>query len=119
MIKSIRALLAPMVFAAFVFSTSSAFAEDVKVPQTVADHDALAKSYKDQATQYRKTADDHKKMAEAYAKTYPDSKSGKNAWTVKMQRHCQALTKNAEKMAVDADKAADYHTFRAKELQGK
>lgn len=119
MIKSIRASLASMMFAAFVFSTTTVFADDVKVPQTVADHDALSKSYKDQATQYRKTADDHKKMAEAYAKTYPDSKSGKNAWTVKMQKHCHALTKGAEKMAVDADKAADYHALRAKELQGK
>lgn len=29
------------------------------------------------------------------------------------------LSKAAEKMAVDADKAAEFHTFRARELQGK
>jgi hypothetical protein len=27
--------------------------------------------------------------------------------------------KDAEKMAADADKAAEFHTMRAKELQGK
>ena len=46
-------------------------------------------------------------------------KGGKNPWTVKMEKHCQMLAKDAEKLAADADKAADFHTLRAKEVQGK
>lgn len=36
-----------------------------------------------------------------------------------MQKHCQVLARDAEKSAANADKAAEYHTLRAKELQGK
>ena len=36
-----------------------------------------------------------------------------------MKMHCEALWKDAEKLAADADKAADFHSMRAKELLGK
>jgi hypothetical protein len=59
-------------------------------------------------------------MAEAYKRSHPDSKGGQRSpWTVKMEKHCQAMAKAAETMAIDAEKAADYHKLRAKELQGK
>jgi len=116
----IRTILAAIMFAAFAFTATAAFADDVKVPATSAEHEALAKQYKDQAAQYKKLGDDHRAMAAAYAKAHPDSKGGvKDTWNAKMQKHCQALAKDADKMAADADKAAEYHTLRAKELQGK
>ncbi len=56
----------------------------------------------------------------ADSKSHPDPKGGaKNAWNEKMQKHCKALSADADKLAADAEKAADYHTMRAKELQGK
>ena len=116
----IRTILASLVLAAFAFTANAAFADEMKVPTTAAEHEALAKQYKEQAAQYKKVAADHKAMAEAYAKAHPDTKGGaKNPFNEKMQKHCKALAADAEKLATDAEKAADFHTLRAKELQGK
>jgi len=116
----LRTILASIMFAAFAFTATASFADDMKVPQTTAEHEALAKQYKDQALQFKKVADEHRAMAAAYAKSHPDSKGGvKNTWNEKMQKHCDALAKDADKLAIDAEKAADFHSARAKELQGK
>jgi hypothetical protein len=116
----IRTILAAFVFATFAVSATASYADDAKVPTTTAEHEALAKQYKDQAAAYKKVADEHRAMAAAYAKEHPDSKGGvKNPWNQKMQKHCEALAKDADKLAADSEKAADYHTMRAKELQGK
>jgi hypothetical protein len=116
----IRNIVAGLAFAAFALAAGSAFADEAKVPTTAAEHEALAKQYKDQAAQYKKVADEHKEMAAAYAKSHPDSKGGvKNSFNEKMQKHCKALAADADKMAADSEKAADFHTLRAKELQGK
>jgi len=115
-----RTILTSLAFAGFVFAASTAFADEAKVPTTAAEHDALAKQYKDQAAQYKKVAEEHKAMAAAYANAHPDAKGGaKNPFNEKMQKHCKSLATDAEKLAADADKAADFHTMRAKELQGK
>jgi hypothetical protein len=99
---------------------SVAAAEDVKVPVTVADHTALAKQYADKATAYKAEAESHRKMAEAYKKSVATTpKAPENPFVKKMEKHCQALAKDADKLAADAQKAAEYHTLRAKELEGK
>jgi len=111
--------LTSVVLAAVVCAAIPTFAEDVKIPQTVAEHEALSKSYKEQAVQYRKSETEHKQMA-VHTKEHPDFKGGtKNPWAEKMTKHCEALAKDFEKLAIDAEKAADYHLLRAKELQGK
>jgi hypothetical protein len=118
----IRNLLALTVFAAFAFTATASFAQEAKVPETAADHQAMAKQYTDQAAQFKKVADDHRAMAEAYKKSFaaPASKAGqKNPWVAKMEKHCGMLAKDADKLAADATKAAEYHTLRAKELEGK
>jgi hypothetical protein len=116
----IRTILASLVLAAFAFTANGAFADEAKVPTTAAEFEALAKQNKDQAAQYKKAAEDHKAMAAAYAKAHPDSKGGvKNPFNEKMQKHCKALAADAEKLAADTEKAADYYAMRAKELQGK
>jgi uncharacterized protein YukE len=116
----IRTIASSLAFAMFALTATASFAEEAKVPTTVAEHEALAKQYKEEATQYKKVGDEHREMAAAYAKAHPDSKGGvKNAWNAKMQKHCEMLSKDADKLAADAEKAADYHTSRAKELQGK
>jgi hypothetical protein len=93
---------------------------DVKLPETAADHQAMAKEYQDKAAAYKKEAAMHKEMAEEYKKAVaPGGKTGPNPWAKKMEKHCRAIIADAEKMAADAEKMAEYHTMRAKELEGK
>jgi hypothetical protein len=116
----IRTMLASMAFAAVVFTAAASFAEEAKVPATVMEHEAMAKQYKDESAQFKKVADEHRAMAAAYAAAHqPTNGPTPNAGAVKMKKHCEAIAKDADKLASDAEKAADYHTMRAKELQGK
>ena len=115
-------VLASVAFAAFALTASASFADDApaKVPSTTAEHEALAKQYRDQAVQYKKVADEHRAMAAAYANAHqPTNGPTANPSNTKMQKHCQAIAKDADKLAADSEKAADYHTMRGKELQGK
>ena len=105
---------------AFAGVAGGALAEDVKVPVTVADHTALAKQYADKAAAYKAEAESHRKMAAEYKKSVATTpKAPANPFVTKMEKHCQMLAKDAEKLAADSQKAADYHTLRAKELEGK
>lgn len=114
-----RNLLAAFAFATLV-TAGAARAQDVKAPETAAEHEALAKTYQEKAATYRKEAEWHKSMAAAYAKRNPDNKGGaRNPWNAKMQKHCQQLSSQADKLAKDAEKAAEFHTLRAKETQGQ
>ena len=116
-------VLASLAFAVFALTASASFAADApaaKVPTTTAEHEALAKQYRDQAAQYKKVADEHRAMAAAYANAHqPTNGPTPNPSNTKMQKHCEAIAKDADKLAADAEKAADYHTMRGKELQGK
>lgn len=119
-VTKIRTTLACLAFAAFALAATASRAEEAKVPTTVAEHEAMAKQYQEQATQFKKVADDHRAMAAAYAAAHqPTNGPTPNAGAVKMKKHCEAIAKDADKLAADAVKAADYHTLRAKELQGK
>jgi hypothetical protein len=116
----IRNIVPGLAFAALALTAGSAFADEAKVPTTAAEHEALTKQYKEQAAQYKKVADEHRAMAAAYAKAHPDAKGGaKNPWNQKMQKHCEALAKDADKLAADSEKAADFQTQLAKEEQRK
>jgi hypothetical protein len=117
--SNIRKLVTTTVFAAFALMATATFADEGKMAQTAAEHTALAKTYQDQAVSYHKVAADHRGMAEAYAKAHPDPKAGTNPWNAKMQKHCDMLAKDADKLATDSEKAAEFHTLRAKELQAK
>ena len=46
-------------------------------------------------------------------------KAPENPWLRKMRDHCDRFIKDAETLAADADKFAEYHTLRAAELQRK
>jgi nitrate reductase cytochrome c-type subunit len=116
----IRMLLASVAFAAVALTVVPSFAQEAKIPQTAAEHEARAKSYKEQAAQYRKSAEEHKQMAAAYAAKRPDIKGvGKNPAVEKMSKHCLTLAKDFEKLATDAEKMAEFHEMRAKEAEGK
>jgi hypothetical protein len=115
-----RIVVASLAFAAFALRGAVSQAEEAKVPTTAAEHEALAKKYQDEATQYKKVADDHRAMAAAYASQHqPSNGPTKNPQVTKMEKHCATLAKDADKLAADAQKAADFHAMRAKELQGK
>lgn len=115
-----KLLGALLVAGSLLVAPVAAFAQ-AKVPVTAADHLALAKSYQQKAAAYRKEVAEHKEMAEAYKKSLPSTPkiAGENPWAKKMEEHCRAIAADAEKLAIDAEKAADYHTLRAKELSGK
>jgi hypothetical protein len=86
----------------------------VKLPETAADHASVAKSYEERAAAWRKEADLHHQMAAAYSKANPGSSEA-----AMMEKHCNKLAGDAEKLAEDADTMAGYHHARAKELQRK
>ena len=110
LLPAVLALLLPMVAGA-----------QVKVPETAADHLALAKTYQQKAAAYHKEAADHRAMADEYKKGVPGAtkSGGENPWAKKMEAHCRAIATDADKLATDAEKAAEFHTMRAKELQGR
>jgi hypothetical protein len=90
------------------------------LPQTAEDHAAMARSYEQKAADWRKEAALHREMAAAYAKSHPDFKGGiRNSEAVKMEKHCMAIVKDAEKLASDAEWSARYHNERAKESEGQ
>jgi len=106
---------------AFCTFTTVAFAAP-KVPTTAEDHIALAKQYQDKAATYRKEAQDHRDMAAAArdkALNAHKEHGQKDPSVVKMEKHCAALAAAADKLAIENEKAADFHNLRAKELQGK
>ena len=116
--KTLRSAL--LFLALFAASSSPAFADDMKMPQTAADHQAMAKEYQDKAAAYKKEAAYHREMAAAYKKEAAGSPKGPaNPWVKKMEKHCFAIVAAAEKMATAAEKAADFHALRAKEVEGK
>ena len=93
---------------------------DNKVPQTAEEHLALAKSYQEKVVSYRQEAETHRQMLAAYKeRVINNPKAPENGWMKKMREHCEGYIKNAEEMAAGAQQFADYHTLRAKELQGQ
>ncbi|WP_242338223.1 MULTISPECIES: hypothetical protein [Anaeromyxobacter] len=104
---------------AALISTSVGLAADptredrmMKLPETPADHAALAKIYDENAAEWRKEADIHRKMAAEYKKSRGDPKD-----VATMEKHCAQLAKDADKLAADAKTMADYHRLRGKEAK--
>ena len=93
-----------------------------KVPATPEDHFALAKTYQEKAAAYRKEAQEHRKMAAAFRKgplNAQKPRGQENPRVKKMEQHCAAIATAADKLAVENQKAADFHTLRGKELKGQ
>jgi hypothetical protein len=101
--KSVMAVLAGCT--AVLLSANPALAADptgrrMKLPESAADHLALAASYEEKVTAWRKEAADHRAMAEAYKKAHP-------ADAATMEKHCMKIAKDAEKLATDAEDTAN------------
>jgi hypothetical protein len=109
-----------LAFALCTFTTV-AFAAP-KIPVTPEDHFALAKQYQEKAAAYRKEAQEHRDMAAAArdsALNVHKVHGQKDPSVAKMEKHCAALAAAADKLATENEKAAEFHTLRGKELQGK
>lgn len=101
-----------------VVGSATTFADDQMVADTREEHLAMAKTYTDKVEAWKAEVVLHRNMAAAYAKKFPDSKSGsRNPWAVKMEKHCGAIIKDLEKLMADAEWAAKFHAERAKELE--
>lgn len=119
----IRKMIQTGLCAVALFVAAPALAGEAKVPMTTEEHFALAKQYQSQAAAQRKEAQEHREMAAAYKKSGTASNSvahgEKDPKIEKAVKHCDAIAKAAEKLATEAEKAAEFHTLRGKELQGK
>ena len=95
--------------------------QELKVPQTAAEHRARAEQYQKKATEYRQEAAAHKKMLADYSKGVARNPKDttENPYIKKMRLHCENYIKAAESLALEAEEMAKYHTQRAKELEGK
>jgi hypothetical protein len=95
-------------------------AQALKVAVTAEDHLSKAAEYRKKAASYREEAAMHRKMYADYKKTVAiNMKAPENRWLRKMQDHCDRYIKDAETLAADAEKFAEFHSLRAAELQGK
>jgi hypothetical protein len=119
----IRNMIQTCLCAVALFVAAPAFAGEAKVPTTTEEHFALAKSYQEQAAAHHKEAQEHRDMAAAYKKSGITSNAvahgQKDPRIDKAVKHCDAIAAAAEKLATEDEKAADFHTLRGKELQGK
>jgi hypothetical protein len=111
-----------VVLALAIFGASSVALAAPTVPATAQDHFALAKQYQEKAASYRKEAQEHRDMAAAArsgALNAHKEHGQKDPSVAKMEKHCAAISAAADKLAVENEKAAEFHTLRGKELQGK
>jgi hypothetical protein len=101
--------------------SAHASGQEMKIPQTVQDHLNLAEGYRKRAGEYRQEIEAHKKMLANYSKRVARNPkdTGENPYIKKMRLHCEKNIGDAENFARDAGEMAKYHTFRARELEGK
>jgi len=92
----------------------------VKLPVTIQDHLALAANHEQKATEYRQEAAYHRKMLEEIRKKQAVSPKS-SFWPAyeKMRRHCEPIIRDAERLAKETDKFAEWHRMRAAELEGR
>jgi hypothetical protein len=95
--------------------------QEMKIPQTVQRRLDLAEQYQKKAAGYRQEIERHKKMLADYSKHVAKNPkdTGENPYIKKMRLHCEKNISDAENLAGDADEMAKFHTFRARELEGK
>ena len=96
-------------------------AQEMKAPQTAQEHKERAAEYEKKAAEYRKDIAAHRKMLADYSKTVAKNPkdTGENAYIKKMRLHCEKYIKATANAAQEAEEMAKFHTFRARELEGK
>ena len=75
--NKVRTLLGAITVGTLVTVAGAAMADEAKAPATVAEHEAMAKTYQDKAASYRKDAEWHKAMADDLRQgQYPTARAG-------------------------------------------
>lgn len=93
-----------------------------KAPLTVEEHLALVERYRRKAAEYRKEADEHRKMLAGYrrdAAVFPNKSGREFPWFTKLRQRCEGYIQRADALADEADRFAEFHRMRARELQGE
>ncbi len=93
-----------------------------KPPLTVEGHLALVERYKRKAAEYRKEADDHRKMLAGYrrdAAVFPNKTGREFPWFTKLRQRCEGYIQRADTLADESERFAEFHRMRARELQGE
>lgn len=92
-----------------------------KARQSAEEHLAIARSYFEKAEAYREEIETHRQMLETYKKRVAISPKVpfENPWVRKMRLHCEGYIREAKRQMAEALKLAEYHTFQAKELEGR
>jgi hypothetical protein len=115
--------LAPAVADTTSKETTTTTTDTAKPPESRSEHMALADGYRKKAAAYREDAATHRQMLATYKKQVAvptDGKTGlENSWIKNMRVHCEEYIRDADKLAADSEKFAEFHTMRAAELQGK
>jgi hypothetical protein len=89
-------------------------------PQVSTDHLAMAKSYEDKAAAQDALIAEHEQMKKDYkSRFFINEKLTPMAKLKKMNDHCDAIIKDAQKLKADFNDFAKWHRLRAAELQGK
>jgi hypothetical protein len=98
-----------------------AVSQEMKIPQTPQDHRELAERYQKKAAEYRQEIEMHKKMLADFSKRVARNPKDtlENPYLKKMRLHCEKYINATERAAREAEEMAKFHTFRAKELEGK
>ena len=105
-------------------------------PHSAEDHEAVAEEYMAKAADRRKEADLHRRMLAAYerlardratqpapprkpGKTFPSEKRAKpsKGRLAEYRAHCETYIHGAEVLADEAEKLAEFHRARARELR--
>ncbi|MFN7970897.1 MAG: hypothetical protein U0166_00850 [Acidobacteriota bacterium] len=116
---------APVTSVAANTTTTPATTADVYVRTTLPGKTAeecLAKAqeYRDKAAAQRAVATEHRKMFQDFAKANARSpKVAESPAIPRMKNHCQRLIDEAERLAVEAERFADYYRMRAADLRGE
>lgn len=93
-----------------------------KAPLTVEEHLALVERYRRKAAEYRKEADEHRRMLAGYrrdAAVFPNKSGREFPWFTKLRQRCEGYIQRADALADEAERFAEFHRMRARELQGE
>lgn len=96
---------------------SPAFAS-ADAPQTKEQHIAVAEKYEKMAADQDAVAQEHVAMLKEYkanAHRYP--KQVREKWIADMRRHCNAIIRDAKKLAADYRAVAKWHRIAAEQLE--
>ncbi len=93
----------------------------IKIPETAAEHLAMAASYRQKVKTYLQEVETHQQMLEAYKQRAINNPKApmENSWMKQMRTHCETYMAEAQQLAAEAKAFADYHELRGKELQGQ